>query len=54
MLPIWVRVSGLLALVLAGVVVGSMLLGGTSGRTEGDHTGPPTGSAAPIHVRPTH
>lgn len=58
-MPIWVRVSGLIALVLVGSVVGSMLLGGSSGQTEGDHSAP-TGSAAPSrpvapsHVRPTH
>jgi hypothetical protein len=35
-IPIWVRVSGIIALVLVGVVVSSMLLGGSSGM---DHEG---------------
>ncbi len=30
-IPIWVRVSGIIALVLVGVVVSSMLLGSSSG-----------------------
>ena len=33
--PIWVRVSGIITLVLAGIVVSSMLLGGAISR--GDH-----------------
>lgn len=58
-MPIWVRVSGAIAVALLVVVVGSMLLGGS--RMDGvHHTGPPTGSAAPgpgatpPHVRPSH
>ena len=35
-IPVWVRVSGIIALVLAGVVVSSMLLGGSS---SGGHEG---------------
>ena len=35
-IPIWVRVSGIIALVLVGVVVSSMLLGGSS---SGGHEG---------------
>ncbi len=56
-IPIWVRVSGIIALVLVGVVVSSMLLGGTVGGTGGhggggemrgmDHNGGQTGPAAP-------
>ncbi len=59
-MPIWVRVSGMIALVLVGVVVSSMLLGGsTSGSHEGgrdrggqiqemDRNEAQTGSAAPF------
>lgn len=61
-IPIWVRVPGIIGLVLVGIVVGSMLLGGMSGRTGGtegmDHNGRPTGSAAPSagpgDQRPSH
>jgi hypothetical protein len=68
-IPIWVRVSGIIALVLVGVVVSSMLLGGSSGmdhvggrerggqmeQNEGQ-TGPaaPSGNPTPSHVRPSH
>ncbi len=38
-IPIWVRVSGIIALVLVGVVVSSMLLGGTGGGMQGGSHG---------------
>lgn len=60
-IPIWVRVSGIIALALVAVVVGSMLLAGASAQMERmDHNVGPTGSAAPAasvtppHVRPSH
>ena len=58
-IPIWVRVSGIIALVLVGVVVGSLLLGristagpggggqGQMGRMDHNPGAQPTGSAAP-------
>jgi hypothetical protein len=60
-IPIWVRVSGIIALVLVGMVVSSMLLGGSSGGHEGsrdsgsqmegmegmEHDGGQTGPAVP-------
>lgn len=58
-MPIWVRVSGIMALALVAVIVGSMLLG--SSPMEGmEHNGAPTGPGAPSgdpapsHVRPSH
>jgi hypothetical protein len=50
-IPIWVRVSGIIVLVLVGVVVSSMLLGGSG---IGDH-GParhttPSGNTTPASV----
>ena len=59
-IPIWVRVPGIIALVLVGIVVGSMLLGGSSGMDgmehDGGQTGPaaPAGNPTPSHVRPNH
>ncbi len=53
-MPIWVRVSGIIALVLVGVVVGSMLLDSRSmGQMGGmDHSGGSTGQAAPSASMP--
>jgi hypothetical protein len=36
LLPIWVRVSGIIALILAGTVVSSLLLGSAVSRGEND------------------
>lgn len=64
-IPIWVRVPGIIALVLVGIVVSSMLLGGSSGmdheggRDRGsqmggmEHNGGQTGSAAPSEPAPS-
>ena len=38
-IPIWVRVPGIIALVLVGVVVSSMLLGGSGGHEGGRDRG---------------
>ena len=48
-IPIWVTVSGILALLLVGLVVSSTLLGGSQmGGMEGmDHNGGQSGPAAP-------
>jgi hypothetical protein len=55
-IPIWVRVPGIIALALVGIVVGAMLLGGGSGMDRMEHEGPaaPSGNPTPSHVRPTH
>lgn len=66
-IPIWVRVSGIITLVLVGVVVSSMLLGASgSGSHEGSrdrggqmegmggtvHNGGQTGTVAPFESNP--
>jgi hypothetical protein len=65
-IPTWVRVSGIIALVLVGVVVSSMLLdssgsgGHEGGRDRGsqmegmDHNGGQTGPAAPSESEPAN
>jgi len=66
-IPIWVTISGIIALVLVGVVVSSIFLGNSFGNSDGgrrmqgmgsmqgmNHNGGNTGSMTPSESQPAH